>query len=178
MRRVLATILAAAVLLAVARVGADGEDERELVRGFVEDAGDASIEAAAPAREELLALEDGRGHQEHERQPRDSDQDPAIAPLPRATPWTRTGWVGLALGAAALLVAGGVDVAVLGSKSDAYQAAADRGELGARELRHEYVSLRVDVLVMYAVGATLALGGAGLVVFGAAPGAGATSAMH
>jgi tetratricopeptide (TPR) repeat protein len=80
-------------------------------------------------------------------------------------PWKTVGWVTLGVSAATLLTTTIVDAAVLGPKITDYEAASNRGDPSARELRSDAEGLKTGVLVSYVVGGILAASGASLVLF-------------
>ena len=81
------------------------------------------------------------------------------------TPWPTLGWVGVGAGGAALAAALIIDVAVLGPKVDDYNAAAARGDVGARELRDSASGWQTATLATYVAGGLIAAGGAALLLF-------------
>lgn len=81
------------------------------------------------------------------------------------TPWRTLGWVGVGLGAAAVVTGAVLDLAVLGPKVDDYDAASAKGDVGARDLRDSASTLQTTVLVTYVAGGVLAAGGAALLLF-------------
>lgn len=98
----------------------------------------------------------------------------AIVPTPTQTPDARgapagttlrtAGVVTLAIGAATLATTLAIDAAVLGPQLSKYEAAADRGDASARDLRDDAAATRGGVLVGYIAGGVLSAAGAAFVL--------------
>lgn len=130
------------------------------------------IEARAPSYETAAQEIDVVGDRESTlvftlREERKVEQPPPPPPppAPEPTPWRTVGWATAGVGAATIVTAFIVDVAVLGPKIDDYRAAADRGDPSARGLRDDATTLKSISLAGYVVGGVLTAGGLGVALF-------------
>jgi tetratricopeptide (TPR) repeat protein len=81
------------------------------------------------------------------------------------TPWQTIGWLGVGVGGAAVVTGIVLDLAVLGPKIAAYDAAAANGDPAARDLRDSANGLQTATLATYLAGGVLAAAGAALLLF-------------